>query len=95
MSAPWNLNTKHRRDLQPPSQKSFICPMPIFLNKKTLLRHEICGLIQTDTRMVGEEDRDRGLMNTQRLHPLVFANHPLRRNGIKLVDLLHSTLKEH
>lgn len=66
-----------------------------FLKQKTLLRHKICGLIQTDTWMVGEEDRDRGLMNTQRLHPLVFANHPLRRNGIKLVDLLHSTLKEH
>lgn len=66
-----------------------------FLEQKTLLRHKICGLIQTDTWMVGEEDRDRGLMNTQRLHPLVFANHPLRRNGIKLVDLLHSTLKEH
>lgn len=71
MSALWNLNTKHRRDLQPPSQKSFICPMHIFLNKKTLLRHEICGLIQTDTRMVGEEDRDRGLMNTQTSSPCV------------------------
>lgn len=77
------------------SKKLYLSDAYFLKQKKTLLRHEICGLIQTDTRMVGEEDRDRGLMNTQRLHPLVFANHPLRRNGIKLVDLLHSTLKEH
>lgn len=72
------------------SKKLYLSDAYFLKQKKT-----ICGLIQTDTRMVGEEDRDRGLMNTQRLHPLVFANHPLRRNGIKLVDLLHSTLKEH
>lgn len=42
-----------------------------FLKQKTLLRHKICGLIQTDTWMVGEEDRDRGLMNTQTSSPCV------------------------
>lgn len=53
------------------SKKLYLSDAYFLKQKKPLLRHEICGLIQTDTRMVGEEDRDRGLMNTQTSSPCV------------------------